>query len=136
MVCIYCNGPTHVTNSRLNRKSNETWRRRLCSACGNIFSTYEAVDYAKTWRVVQSNGLVEFERDKLLLSLYKANAHRPTALTDAKYLSKTVISRLTPQAADGQITISVIAHEVLSVLQNFDKAAATFYEAYHATALR
>jgi transcriptional repressor NrdR len=138
MVCIYCGSKTQVTNSRFNRRTNAVWRRRACTACGAIFSSYETVDLAGTWRVAHSAGsrkLDTFNRDKLLLSLYKSCAHRGTAVADATELNKTIITQLVPLAQNGLLSHTMIAQEAYKVLKRFDMAAAIHYEAYHRKSL-
>jgi transcriptional regulator NrdR family protein len=134
MVCIYCGGPTEVTNSRFNKRTNAVWRRRACKVCGNIVSSYETVDLSKTWRVAQSNGakgLQEFSRDKLLLSVYKSCAHRASAVQDSSDLSKTIIVQLAAKTHDGLLKTEDIARGIYGVLKRFDIAAATHYKAFH-----
>ncbi len=130
MVCIYCGHETSVTNSRLNRKLNRVWRRRACSSCGEVFSTYEQADRAKAWRVAKAGSLAEFERDRLFISLYKSLGHRPTAVTDAGALADTAVALLTKRP-EGSISAQELAQTVLVVLKRFDAAAATHYAAFH-----
>jgi transcriptional regulator NrdR family protein len=138
MVCIYCGSKTEIINSRFNKRTNATWRRRSCPNCGAIVSTYETVDLAKSWRVAQSkkaSQLQDFSRDRLLLSVYKSLAHRPAAVTDASELSKTIIAQLAARADHGLLFAHQIASEILVVLKNFDDAAATHYQAFHKKSL-
>jgi transcriptional repressor NrdR len=132
MVCIQCGEETHVINSRLQKKPNQIWRRRRCLNCGAIFTTEEAIDYSAAWRVKSpSGGLEPFLRDKLLLSLYKACGHRPTALRDATALTETLINKLRLEAVDGVINRSAIVQTAQVALNRFDKAAASYYVARH-----
>ena len=42
MICIYClSQKTRVLNSRAHRKNPLVWRRRTCTSCGKIFTSYE-----------------------------------------------------------------------------------------------
>ena len=69
MVCLQCGSETKVVNSRLQKRSNQVWRRRQCSSCQSIFTTQETADYSSIWLVKHSSGkLVPFSRDKLFLS--------------------------------------------------------------------
>ena len=76
-----------------------------------------------------------FLRDKLFISLYKAVGHRPDAAHDAIGLTATVISKLNKAVQNGSVTTTAIATLSLETLHRFDKAAATFYQAYHADVL-
>jgi transcriptional regulator NrdR family protein len=136
MVCTYCGSKTSVTNSRLQKRSNNVWRRRQCKACGAIFSTLEQVDYEKTWVVQYSDGtLSPFMRDKLLLSIYKASQHRPTAMHDAIGLTDTIISKLDTDIENGSLQIKDLTKAAHTVLRRFDQPAAISYQAFHADVL-
>jgi transcriptional regulator NrdR family protein len=132
MVCIYCAHETSVVNSRLQRRINQTWRRRKCQNCGATFTTHEAAAYESSVAVKTAKGkLIPFTRDKLFVGLLKSCQHRSTAVNDASALTNTVISKLLPEVRDGILPISNIIAATESVLQHFDKAAAVHYHAYH-----
>lgn len=139
MVCIYCGSGTYVTNTRLQKRSNNVWRRRTCVKCGAVFSTGEQADYEKSW-VVQyggskSNSLAPFLRDKLFISIHKSVQHRPTALQDAIGLTDTVINHVAHEIRDGGLRSEIIALETFKTLQRFDKPAAISYQAFHTDVL-
>ncbi len=95
MVCIYCSEKTQVTNSRASPKTRRTWRRRECTSCKSVVTTYEQIDYASALRVInKQTDLQPFSRDKLFMSLNRSLQHRETALTDASDLADTVTHRL------------------------------------------
>jgi len=52
-------------------------------------------------------------------------------MDEASGLTDTVISKLTPQAERAVISRVQIINTVQRVLKNFDKAAFTYYGAYH-----
>ena len=132
MVCIYCSHGTSVVNSRLQRRVNQTWRRRKCQNCGATFTTHEAAAYEGSVAVKTVTGrLIPFTRDKLFVSLLKSCQHRSTAVNDASALTNTVISKLLPEVKDGFLPISSIIATAESVLKHFDKAAGVHYHAYH-----
>lgn len=152
MVCIYCRGDLSVSNSRPQKRSNQTWRRRLCGACGALFTSIEALDLSQALSVDSDNHkhnnkytksshseLKPFDRDKLFISLYKSLQHRPAAISDARGLSDTVVAHICVQVAGrqkaggqrSQVAVSTIYTIVLRTLQRFDKAAATHYAAFH-----
>jgi transcriptional repressor NrdR len=132
MVCVHCGEDTQVTNSRLQKKSNQVWRRRQCRRCGAVFTTEEAVQYDLIWLVeVKSGALKPFNRDKLFLSLYNSCQHRPGALEDATALTATIINKLSPSAVDARINSRTIARTAQVALNRFDKAASVHYQAFH-----
>ena len=131
MVCIYCGSNTHVTNSRHQKRANQVWRRRKCLTCGAIFSTTEGADTSQALSVQKKDGLEPFSRDMLLLSVYDSLRHRKSALEDATALTGTIISTLTPLADNAVLDRDVITTVTTTVLQRFDKPAATSYRAFH-----
>ncbi len=137
MVCLYCGNSTQVTNSRPQKRTNTTWRRRQCTACHKIVTTEEAALLSSVIAVERLNGqIVPFEREKLLVSLYNSLRHRKTALRDAVALTNTVISLLIPQSADVHLHTTIIIKTSAEVLDRFDTAAAVQYRAYHPTSLQ
>ncbi len=133
MVCLYCGGNTRVANSRLQKRQNTTWRRRLCDVCKNSFTTREQ-PVLPTSVLVQKKSKKRpeaFNRDHLFLSLFEACKHRPRALTECAALTETVTAVVLKTIHDGAIdrdAIVAIAHETLA---NFDTTAAALYTAYH-----
>ena len=72
-----------------------------------------------------------FLRDNLFATVYDSLKHRKSALTDATALTNTAISKLYALANDGVIERDVITTVVETILRRFDKAAATYYKAFH-----
>ena len=136
MVCVYCGKKTQVTNSRLQRQNNHTWRRRACLECNSIFTTIERPDLAGTVFVANAHNkdLNPFNRDRLFLSIYKSCEHRPTALEDASGITQIVISNLLVGATRAAlISAATIAEVTATTLGRFDQSAAAIYKAYHPT---
>ena len=131
MVCIYCSSETKVTNSRHQKRLNQVWRRRKCLSCGAIFSTLEGANTSQALSVLKKNGLEPFSRDTLFVSVYDSLRHRKTVLGDATALTSTIISTLTPLATDAVVDRDVIVTITTTVLQRFDKPAASHYQAFH-----
>lgn len=133
MVCYTCSGETAVLNSRPQKRSNQVWRRRQCTLCDTMFTTTESIDYAKSLLVQKpdSRRLAPFERDRLMLSLYKSLGHRPTALADAGGLCATIIAKLAPTADKNVLTTQRIVEVSLVALNRFDKLGAQHYAAFH-----
>jgi transcriptional regulator NrdR family protein len=132
MVCIYCGQKTQVVNSRFKKRNNETWRRRQCSGCLSIFTTYETTNLANSVVVQYSPQRLEpLSRDRLFVSIYESCRHRPQALQDATSLTQTIISKLLVQTNNGIIERDMIVSTCADTLGAFDVAAATMYRAYH-----
>ncbi len=148
MECIYCHSDLAVMNSRPQRSRNQTWRRRLCKACGAVFTSIEALDLSLAFKVANSahtataankpntdsrTSLQPFDRDRLFISVYESLRHRPTAASDARGLADTITARLVKQSKQGVISTQALVTAALETLQHFDQAAATYYAAFHRT---
>lgn len=131
MVCIYCSHDTQVINSRHQKRLNQVWRRRKCLSCGAVFTTNESVDLSGVLRVRKSTALEPFSRDILLLSVYESLKHRKSALQDAGALTSTIVAALHPLAEDTVLDRDVITTVTSSVLERFDRLAASHYAAFH-----
>lgn len=136
MVCLYCGGPTEVTNSRLKKRLNAVWRRRRCRTCGSLITTEERPLYASSLAVRRTDGRLEpFLRDQLVISLYKSLAHRPQAAQDASALADTTIAllRRPNQGHDAVLELISLRQAAADCLQRFDSTAHSHYVAYHPT---
>lgn len=131
MVCIYCGHETKVTNSRHQKRTNATWRRRKCIECSAIFTTTEVIELAQSLSVQSESHLEPFSRDKLLLSLYESLKHRNTALGDAAALTNTVIGHALSLSDRAVIDREALITVTITVLERFDLSAATHYRAFH-----
>lgn len=131
MVCIYCQSATNVINSRHQRKANHIWRRRKCLNCLAIFTTIEETALPQAVRVTDKGQLDNFEPQKIFISIYESCKHRRGAITEAKFLTDTVINKLWPRSDKGVIDKLALAETILEVLERFDKAAAVHYQVYH-----
>lgn len=136
MVCIYCKQDTRVVNSRPQKRTNRVWRRRTCTVCGTTFTSVEAIDLSGSITVKDAKALTPFQRDKLFMSVYDSLKHRKTALSDATGLTDTVVGKLLPLMKDAILDKSDIAGTATEVLKRFDKAAATYYQAFHPLKLK
>ncbi len=73
MQCPFCRRKTtQVTNSRDTKDSSQTWRRRKCSFCKEIFTTYEVIDLSYLIVIKKSGNSEVFDRTKLFSGIYGA----------------------------------------------------------------
>ena len=136
MVCIYCGHSTNVINSRPQKRTHQTWRRRACTNCGAIFTTHEVVELESSVVVRHIDGRLDaFRRDKLLISIYKAMGHREKPIDDAGALAATITSKLLDLSKTAAIEAADISKVTFQVLKRFDDAAAVQYAAYHRKSL-
>ncbi|MDN5275323.1 MAG: hypothetical protein JWP06_1224 [Candidatus Saccharibacteria bacterium] len=132
MFCINCfHTNTKVANSRPNKKQPSIWRRRQCTHCGTIFTTYERPSLADNKPVVLPSGKADtFNLGKLILSISKAFTHAPhEAEYNALWLAQTVEDTLSTEQEI--VTPEDIEATTHAVLKRFDELAAIQYAAQH-----
>lgn len=129
MHCGYCGAKTKTVNSRKNNRGQQIWRRRKCTQCQSIFTTYETLVPELALRLKTREGLKPFYREKLMLDMQKCLSHRKTSYIDAKGLTDTIISKLLP-CPTGIIDMEELKNMTVQALKRFDKAAATYYTAH------
>lgn len=125
-----------VINSRPQKRHNNIWRRRQCSACKAVFTTFETPDLFRGLSVRRLRKIEPFSRDKLYLSIHSTLGHRKTATEDASALTATALGKLWRLVSDGSVEDREIALVVSEILTAFDKAAAISYKAYHPVIIR
>lgn len=131
MVCVYCGNSTEVTNSRLQKRSNQVWRRRQCKTCKAIFTTLEAVDLPSAL-IVDSGGRSEpFLPDRLYTEVLLALQDRKDCYVAAREVTNTVIKELLKLGEKPVFQPQQIATETSKVLKRFNKRAWLRYVAEH-----
>lgn len=137
MICIYCGHETEVYNSRPKARQPLVWRRRRCLYCVAQFTTHELPEYATALVVERGKVLVPFERDKLLLSIYRACGHREDSQAAATELTNTVLGQIARKklAPHGTLPVQKLAMLIHVTIKRFDPLAANTYKAYHQKSL-
>jgi len=118
-------------NSRHQKRLNQKWRRHLCTDCSAIFTTIEAFEPASSLSVSSGKKVTAFDRETLFISIYESLRHRPSAASDAKALTDTILARLALQAERATLSREKIVTTTTDALKNFDRAAHTHYLAFH-----
>ncbi len=131
MQCLYCKSDTRVGNSRLQRRSNQVWRRRVCKRCGAVFTTHEAIDLSSTLLVIVGGVPKPFVTDMLFTELLLAMSHRRNAYLDAREATNTVIKRLLELPGKPLYSPPQISLITSEVLKKLDKRAALRFAAEH-----
>ncbi len=131
MICINCfYVKTNVANSRPHKTSSSVWRRRACTRCELVFTTYERPSLEDTAILSPSGAKSPFSRSKLCLSIANALEHDIKAKQlHSLSLAETVEQLLLrdvqqPSTAD----VAAVTHQVL---KRFDELAALQYAARH-----
>ena len=136
MICIACgHKKTSVTNSRYFASKHKTWRRRKCTQCEYIFTTYESLSLEQ---ISVEGG--RFEEIRLLLSIGRCLEHLTHDRIDATQgLTSTVIEKIISRKAQSDVTVlnrKDIAEITYHTLKHYDHLASVQYAARHSTILK
>jgi transcriptional repressor NrdR len=131
MVCIYCGHETRVTNSRLQKRNNQVWRRRQCETCNAVFTTHESVDLSQALLVDYKGSQRPFLQDLLFTDVLLAMQDRKDVYTGAREVTSTVIQKLLKSPEKPLFLPSTISKTTAEVLKKFDKRAYLRYAAEH-----
>ncbi|HET9722008.1 MAG TPA: hypothetical protein VFP32_03190 [Candidatus Saccharimonadales bacterium] len=131
MICLYCGGDTKVTNSRLQKRNNQVWRRRSCLKCGAVFTTHESVELESALSVEKSGRFEPFLPDLLLDELISAMRHRKDVYTASGEVMGTIVRRLLALPQKPRFSSQDITRTTSEVLKHFDRRAYLRYIADH-----
>src|SRR3954470_2864308 len=131
MVCIYCGAKTQVSKSRLQKRSNQVWRRRFCSHCKAIFTTHEAIDLSSTLLVDSGGHVGPFLPDMLFTEVLLALQDRKDRYLAAREVTNTVIKQLLKLPEKPVYKPEQISLAAGRVLKRLDKRAWLRFAADH-----
>lgn len=131
MVCLYCAGDTKVTNSRLQKRNNQVWRRRQCLTCGAVFTTHEQIELQSALSVSKNGSTEPFEPRLLLNELVSALSHRKDVYTASEELLATIVRKLLTLPQKPLFVPADISKTTAGVLKRFDNRAYLRYLADH-----
>ncbi len=131
MVCVYCGADTKVNNSRLQKRSNQVWRRRQCLACKAVFTTHEAIDLPTTLLVDSGGRMKPFLPDLLFTEVLLALQDRKQPYEAAREVTSTVIKNLLKLPDKPLFQPSQISRETAVVLSRLDRRSWLRYAAEH-----
>jgi len=121
MRCPYCQSrDSRVTDSRAN--DDGIRRRRVCTTCGEKYTTYECVQLA-TVAVIKRDGRREdFVREKLLAGLRKACGKRNVSVAQLELAVAEIEAAIT---ADGRAEVSAtrLGELAMDALRRLDHIA-------------
>ena len=125
MRCPYCGSlDDKVIESRTMANGESIRRRRLCSACGYRFTSYEHIE-EKPFMVVKRDGRRQpFDRTKLEKGINRALEKRPVSAT----MTDNIVAEIEDTAlmrgrASREIPTSELGELVLEKLYTIDKVA-------------
>jgi transcriptional repressor NrdR len=131
MVCVYCGGEMKVTNSRLQKRNNQVWRRRQCLVCGAVFTTHEVLELESALKVDWNGHFIGFQRDILLNELHHALQDKKDVYIASQELLSTIVRELLQQPQKPVFKKTDISSVTASVLKRFDRQAYLRYVADH-----
>jgi transcriptional repressor NrdR len=123
MRCPFCgNADTQVKDSRATEDNSAIRRRRICTACGGRFTTFERVQLRELMVLKKSGRRTPFDRDKLMRSVQVALRKRPV---DAERVERMVsgIVRQLESLGENEIRSDQIGELVMEGLKNLDDVA-------------
>lgn len=123
MRCPYCAAlDTQVKDSRPTEDETAIRRRRICTACGRRFTTFERVQLRELTVVKRSGRRIPFDRDKLERSVGIALRKRPVEPERIEALVSEVVRRL-ESLGESEVPSSTIGEFVMEGLKAVDDVA-------------
>jgi len=121
--CPYCtNHDTQVKDSRPTEDGSAIRRRRICSACGGRFTTFERVQLRELTVLKKSGKRVPLDRDKLTRSVSTAIRKRDLDPDKVEQMISGIVRQLESQT-EGDITSDQIGKLVMEGLKQVDEVA-------------
>lgn len=123
MRCPYCtNDDTQVKDSRSAEDGSAIRRRRICSACGGRFTTFERVQLRELVVLKKSGKRVPLDRDKLSRSVQTAIRKRDLEPERVEQMISGIVRQLESQS-EGDIKSDEIGRLVMEGLKQVDEVA-------------
>ncbi|MGF1544939.1 MAG: transcriptional regulator NrdR [Parvularculaceae bacterium] len=127
MRCPFCGcEDTQVKDSRSAEDGSTIRRRRLCSACGGRFTTFERVQLRELTVVKSSGKRAPFDRDKLMRSVHIALRKREVDQDRVEQMVTGVVRRLEAMG-EAEIASKTIGELVMEGLAGLDDVAYVRY---------
>ncbi len=127
MRCPFCGNPdTQVKDSRPAEDGVSIRRRRICTACGGRFTTFERVQLREVMIVKKSGRVAVFDRDKLMRSVQISLRKRPVDAERVEQMVSGIVRRL-EQMGEGEISSTTVGEMVMEGLAQLDAVAYTRY---------
>ena len=120
-----------MTNSRLQKRNNQVWRRRQCLACQSVFTTHETVELESAISVERDGKPTPFLPDLLLKELMMALKDRKDVYTASREVLGTIVRKLLSLPQKPLFKPEDISKTTADVLKRFDRRAYLRYQADH-----
>jgi transcriptional repressor NrdR len=123
MKCPYCGYlDNKVIDSRLNKESTITRRRRSCLACNQRFTTYERLEVMMPVLVKKDGRRESWDRQKMVVGLEKACEKRPVSCDDIDAFVDDIEKKL-QDLGSKEVASEVIGEWVMEGLPGLDEVA-------------
>jgi transcriptional repressor NrdR len=123
MKCPYCGDlENKVTDSRLNKDSTITRRRRSCLSCNQRFTTYERLELMMPMLVKKDGRRESWDRQKMVIGLEKACEKRPVSVDKIDDFVDNIEHKLQDLGAK-EVLSKVIGEWVMEELPDLDEVA-------------
>lgn len=123
MKCPYCGYlDNKVIDSRLNKESTITRRRRSCLACNQRFTTYERLEVMMPVLVKKDGRRESWDRQKMVVGLEKACEKRPVSCDDIDAFVDEIEKKLQDLGLK-EVSSQVIGEWVMEGLPDLDEVA-------------
>jgi transcriptional repressor NrdR len=123
MKCPYCGHlDNKVIDSRLNKESTITRRRRSCLVCDQRFTTYERLEVMMPVLVKKDGRREPWDRQKIAMGLEKACEKRPVSRDTIDQFVDEIEHKLQDMGSK-EVPSSVIGEWVMENLSNLDEVA-------------
>ena len=138
MICPYCGSEEQlVINKRSTSKNLKNWRRRRCTKCFKVFTTYESahLDFIK---IIKKNGRrVAYRREKLYSGIYFSCMHKKDADSgEASVMGEKVVNDIEYhllQEGIKEISTEDLRFLTYKTIQKYDFSSAINYLSYFLT---
>ncbi|MDO9042343.1 MAG: transcriptional regulator NrdR [Desulfocapsaceae bacterium] len=123
MKCPYCGHlDNKVIDSRLNKESTITRRRRSCLTCNQRFTTYERLEVMMPVLVKKDGRREAWDRQKMVVGLEKACEKRPVSYDDIDAFVDEIEKRLQDLGLK-EVSSQIIGEWVMESLPELDEVA-------------
>ena len=123
MKCPYCSQlENRVVDSRLNKESTITRRRRLCESCERRFTTYERIEVTMPMLIKKDGRREAWDRHKVVDGLKKACEKRPVGMSQIEDFVDVLEGEL-QDMGEREISIALVGQKVMEGLRNLDDVA-------------
>lgn len=123
MKCPFCAFPdTKVIDSRPDRDSTATRRRRECESCSRRFTTFERIEEVLPVILKKDGRREPYNRNKVVNGLKKACEKRPVSTATIEEMVNRLEAKLL-ESGEKEISGNVIGEWIMNELHDLDEVA-------------